>query len=157
MLHKYDLRGFYRAVPGKRPAWHDENQLTETTDMSHCFHTLARIISRFMKSLWHSLFFFVSLSMPSAVLGQSPPARLDMPPMDIIVSAGDSWWFGSWLPVDSPKSIAQSVEMWADLFKLKKIYWRGQQEEMMIDYGLIRKDNLQYYEYFDIWERYLMK
>jgi HEAT repeat protein len=110
-----------------------------------------------MKSLWRSLFFFVSLSMLSAVRGEPALARLDMPPMDIVISAGDSWWFGSWLPVDSPKSIAQSVEMWADLFKLKRIYWRGQQEELMIDYGLIRKDNLQYYEYFDIWERYLMK
>src|SRR5712671_5603103 len=110
-----------------------------------------------MKRLWQPLFVLICLSLSAAVRGQSAPARLDMPPMDIVISAGDSWWFGSWLPVDSPKSIAQSVEMWADLFNLKRIYWRRQQEELMIDYGLIRKDNLQYYEYFDIWERYLMK
>jgi hypothetical protein len=89
--------------------------------------------------------------------GQPASAQPEAPPLDILISAGDSWWFGSWLPVDSPKSIRDSVQMWADILNVKRIYWRGQQEELMIDYGLIRKENLQYHEYFEIWERYLMK
>src|SRR5262245_9976798 len=79
------------------------------------------------------------------------------PPIDIYLSAGDSWWIGTWLPVDSPGSIAASVALWADVFDIKRIYWRGQQEEMMIDHGLIRKENVRYHQLFNEWERYLMK
>ena len=86
----------------------------------------------------------------------SRPVR-SSPVLDVYLSAGDSWWVGTWLPVDSPGSIRASVQLWADVFKIRRIYWRGQQEEMMIDHGVIRKENLQFYQFFEQWERYLMK
>ena len=62
---------------------------------------------------------------------------------DVYISAGDSWWLGNkWLPIDSPGSIRDSVRMWSEVLNIKRVYWRGQQEEMMIDFGLIRKENL---------------
>ena len=65
----------------------------------------------------------------------------------MFLSAGDSWWAGTWLPVDSPASIRDTVQMWSDVVGMKRIYWRGEQEEMMMDYALLRKDNLQYYDF----------
>ena len=77
---------------------------------------------------------------------------------DVYISAGDSWWLGNkWLPIDSPGSIRDSVRMWSEVLNIKRVYWRGQQEEMMIDFGLIRKENLVYHEFFEVWERHLMK
>ena len=46
-------------------------------------------------------------------------------PLDIFISAGDSWWFGAWLPVDSPESIRQTVQMWTDVLNTKRVYWRA--------------------------------
>jgi len=77
--------------------------------------------------------------------------------VDVWVSAGDDWWLGTWLPLDSPASIRDSVQMWSDVLRVKRVYWRGQQEEMMIDHALVRKENLDYYEFMGRWERYLIK
>src|SRR3954447_3184853 len=84
-------------------------------------------------------------------------ADLSRPPLDIWVSAGDAWWMGTWLALDSPGSIRDSVRLWKDVMKARRIYWRGQQEEMMLDHGIIRRQNLQYGEFFDDWERFLIK
>ena len=90
-----------------------------------------------------------------SLTGRAAPPKA--PPVDVFLSAGDSWWFGTWLPVDSAGSIHDSVQMWNDVLNVKRIYWRGEQEEMMIDYGLIREQNLEYAEFFNSWERHLMK
>ena len=94
------------------------------------------------------------------LLGLSLPgfsAELSHPPLDVWVSAGDSWWMGTWLALDSPASIRDSVRLWDDVMKVRRVYWRGQQEEMMLDYGIIRNQNLQYGDFFDNWERFLIK
>src|SRR5580704_10527035 len=93
---------------------------------------------------------FVPIVMACSAGGQPASARSDAPTLDIFISAGDSWWMGTWLPVDSEKSIQESVQMWADLFNIKRVYWRGEQEELMIDYGLIRPENLQYAEFLQV-------
>jgi HEAT repeat protein len=79
------------------------------------------------------------------------------PPLDIFISAGDSWWFGAWLPVDSPESIKQTVQMWHDVLNTKRVYWRGQQVEMLLDDNLLRPENLQYHEFYAQWGRVLTK
>jgi HEAT repeat protein len=98
------------------------------------------------------------LSAQTPRAGSSPAVAPAHGPWDVYISAGDSWWLGNkWLPIDSPGSIRDSVRMWSEVLNLKRVYWRGQQEEMMIDFGLIRKENLVYHEFFEVWERHLMK
>ncbi|HLY59616.1 MAG TPA: HEAT repeat domain-containing protein [Terriglobia bacterium] len=100
----------------------------------------------------------MSLKLPShSASSAEEAARSEGRSVDVWVSAGDNWWFGTWLALDSPASIRDSVQMWSDVLHVKRVYWRGQQEEMMIDHALVRKENLDYYEFMDRWERYLIK
>src|SRR5207247_1719538 len=78
------------------------------------------------------------------------------PETEIFVSAGDNYWVNYLLALDSPASIRDSVEMWSAVFNVKRIYWRGQQDEARLDHALIRKENFLYYDFYQ-WERYLMK
>src|SRR2546426_5120052 len=65
---------------------------------------------------------------------EQPAGKRKKPTIDILISAGDSWWFGSWLPVDSPASLRDSVQMWSDLFDIKRVYWRGGAEGKKIGF-----------------------
>jgi len=60
------------------------------------------------------------------------------------------------MAVDSPASIAETVAMWADLFSMRRIYWRGQQEEMAAFEQLIRPENFLYAEYY-AWTKKLLE
>ncbi len=93
----------------------------------------------------------------SAALAPAASPADPRQPLDIFISAGDSWWFGAWLPVDSPESIRQTVQMWDDVLNTKRVYWRGQQVEMLLDDNLIREENLQYHEFYADWCRVLTK
>jgi len=79
---------------------------------------------------------------------------------EIIVEAhltpGDNWYGSDWLALESPASIKDSVQMLADVFHVKRVYWRGQQDEMYVDHALIRKDNFTYYDLWQ-WNRHLIK
>src|SRR5580698_2015437 len=88
---------------------------------------------------------------------RADPSPAAAPVVNLMISSGDSWWMGDWLPVDSPGGLHEAVQLWSDLLHIKRIYWRGQQEEMMIDYVLIRPDNLEYHEFIAGWENHLMK
>jgi HEAT repeat protein len=76
--------------------------------------------------------------------------------IDAHVSAGDDWWIGEWMAVDSPASIAETVAMWSDLFGMRRIYWRGQQEEMAAFEQFIRPENFLYAEYYT-WTKKLLE
>lgn len=88
----------------------------------------------------------------SAAAGGAPSKRI----IDAHVSAGDDWWIGEWMAVDSPASIAETVAMWSDLFGMRRIYWRGQQEEMAAFEQLIRPENFLYAEYYG-WTKKLLE
>src|SRR3989442_1404962 len=55
--------------------------------------------------------------------------------------ASDSWWVSDKPALDSPASIRDAVQMWADVFHIKRVYWRCEEEEINHDYFLIRKEN----------------
>ena len=55
------------------------------------------------------------------------------PTTDMFISAGDNYWVDYLLALDSPASIKDSVQMWADIFGIKRVYWRGQQEEARLN------------------------
>jgi hypothetical protein len=69
----------------------------------------------------------------SASLARAAAPADSRQPLDIFISAGDSWWFGAWLPVDSPESIRQTVQMWDEALNTRRVYWRGQQAEMLLE------------------------
>lgn len=93
---------------------------------------------------------------PASLARAAAPAD-SRQPLDIFISAGDSWWFGAWLPVDSPESIRQTVQMWDEALNTRRVYWRGQQAEMLLDDNLLRPENLQYHEFYAEWCRVLTK
>jgi HEAT repeat protein len=83
----------------------------------------------------------------SAALAAPRPGRAAVTapyPADMHISAGDYWWYDTWLALDSPASIRESVALWADLFGTRRVYWRGQQEEMVLEDFLVRPENLIY-------------
>lgn len=91
------------------------------------------------------------LAMPAATKAETTKRVIDAH-----VSAGDDWWIGEWMAVDSPASIAETVAMWSDLFGMRRIYWRGQQEEMAAFEQLIRPENFLYAEYY-AWTKKLLE
>jgi hypothetical protein len=68
----------------------------------------------------------LGLSALAAAAETSPRPPSERQPLHVMLSAGDSWWFGTWLPVDSAGSIRDSVQMWSDVLNMKRIYWRGE-------------------------------
>lgn len=92
------------------------------------------------------------LALSAATVKAAPQQRI----VDAHVSAGDDWWIGEWMAVDSPASIAETVAMWSDLFGMRRIYWRGQQEEMAAFEQLIRPENFLYAEYY-AWTKKLLE
>ena len=84
-------------------------------------------------------------------------ARPDSRPiLDAHLTPGDNWWGSDWLALDSPASIRDSVQMLADVFHVKRVYWRGQQDQFDVDYCLMRKDNFPYYDSSQ-WLEHLIK
>src|SRR5439155_6198307 len=78
------------------------------------------------------------------------------PTLDAHLTPGDNWYGSDWLAIDSPASIRDSVQMLADVFHVKRVYWRGQQDQFDVDYCLMRKDNFPYYDSSQ-WLEHLIK
>lgn len=74
-------------------------------------------------------------------------------PMDIYVSTGDNHWLGQSLPIDSPRSIADTFQFFADL-GIRRVYWRGLEEATWVDSNVERPENPRYYGFWK-WLRHL--
>ncbi|MBN2456934.1 MAG: HEAT repeat domain-containing protein [Sedimentisphaerales bacterium] len=72
-------------------------------------------------------FLFVAILALSITLFQQSILKAD-PPIDHYISTGDNRFVCTWLPIESPNSIEASFDLLKDLWKTRRIYWRGLQE-----------------------------
>ena len=89
--------------------------------------------------------------------------RVDMaayPPLDgehvsCFITTGDNDFVFSFPPVCSKSSIDDLFDILQKVYKVEKIYWRGMNEEQVLDYSVIREES-DLYEYW-LWSEYLNK
>src|SRR5437588_255905 len=82
--------------------------------------------------------------------------RLDVaqpgpPHLFAYVTCGDNQWNLDSLPVDSPATVQAIFEFLSDNFGLKRIYWRGEQDRMLLRNCRFRPESPVYYEHFVKW------
>jgi len=78
------------------------------------------------------------------------------PVIDCYISTGDNHWLGVSLPIDSKASIAASFDMLADVYGVRRIYWRGLEEAAWVETAHVREENCRYASFWE-WIRRLYK
>lgn len=102
----------------------------------------------------------------AALLGRFPPASAasDQWPVSAApgprrvyayVTCGDNQWNLDSLPVDSPATVEAIFEFLSNTFRVKRVYWRGEQDRMWQQYVHFRPENPLYYDHFVNWLGYL--
>lgn len=81
---------------------------------------------------------------PSPASPPPGPARLD-----VFVSTGDNHFLGSSLPIDSPASIAATFDLFRDVQRTRRVYWRGLEEACWLRTMHARSENPRY---FSLWQ-----
>lgn len=66
------------------------------------------------------------------------------PVIDCYISTGDNQWVGSWLPIDSKAAIEASFDMLKDVYRVRRIYWRGLEEAAWMETAHTRPENCRY-------------
>jgi hypothetical protein len=87
---------------------------------------------------------------PSLLARAAPAAQ----PIDCFISTGDNHWLGESLPIDSKASIEASFELLARL-GVRRVYWRGLQDAIINDTGVIPEENCRYAFFWRNWSRRL--
>src|SRR5437667_2923764 len=89
----------------------------------------------------------------AAVLWRLQPASAAPGPPRVYayVTCGDNQWNLDSLPVDSPATVQAIFEFLSDNFGLKRIYWRGEQDRMLLRNCRFRPESPVYYEHFVKW------
>lgn len=80
-----------------------------------------------------------SSSAPAPAAAPAVPARLD-----VYVSTGDNHFLGSSLPIDSPASIAVTFDLFRDVQRARRVYWRGLEEACWLRTMTLREENPRY-------------
>lgn len=91
---------------------------------------------------------FLSLTLATAL-----PAQ---PVIDAYISTGDNHWLGSSLPIDSPQSIADTMDFLQKVNGVQRVYWRGLEEATWVQSMLERPENPRYYSFWQ-WIRRLYR
>ncbi len=85
-----------------------------------------------------------------------PDQQIQKPwPLDIYISTGDNHWLAQSLPIDSPKSINDTFQLFHDL-GIKRVYWRGLEAATWVDTAINRLESPRYNGFW-IWLRHLYK
>lgn len=80
-------------------------------------------------------------------------AQATSPRLYAYVTCGDNQWNLDSLPVDSPATVEAIFEFLSKTFGVKRVYWRGEQDRMWLQYHRIRSAFLR--DYFINWLGYL--
>jgi hypothetical protein len=75
------------------------------------------------------------------------------PLLHCYISAGDNYWLGQSLPMDSPASIEASFDLLHRL-RVKRVYWRGLEAATWVEGHRERPESVQYFEFWK-WLRWL--
>lgn len=70
-------------------------------------------------------------------------------------SAGDNQWVSDWPPLDSPATVEALVEWLSRTYGVKRLYWRGEQDRMWLEYYQFRPEIPLYYDFWLNWLRHL--
>jgi HEAT repeat protein len=81
---------------------------------------------------------------------QPPPPRLYA-----YCSVGDNQWVPDWPPVDSQATVDAMFEWLAKTYHIPRMYWRGEQDRMWLEYYSFRREIPLYYDWWTNWVRYL--
>src|SRR5882762_8407525 len=82
-------------------------------------------------------------------------AESNSPHLYAYVTCGDNQWNLDSLPVDSPATVEAIFEFLSKTFHIKRVYWRGEQDRMFLQYVHFRSENPLYYDHFVNWLGYL--
>jgi hypothetical protein len=82
-------------------------------------------------------------------------AESGSPHLYAYVTCGDNQWNLDSLPVDSPATVEAIFEFLFNTFYIKRVYWRGEQDRMWLQYVHFRSENALYYDHFVNWLGYL--
>jgi len=82
-------------------------------------------------------------------------AQSNSPHLYAYVTCGDNQWNLDSLPVDSPATVEAIFEFLSKTFHIKRVYWRGEQDRMFLQYVHFRSENPLYYDHFVNWLGYL--
>lgn len=77
------------------------------------------------------------------------------PIYDCYISVGDNHFLADWLPIDSPEALDASIELLKDAYDVRRIYWRGLQDSIIINSSVSRPEYVLSYA-FRKWNRYLI-
>jgi hypothetical protein len=76
-------------------------------------------------------------------------------PLYVYCSTGDNQWVSDWQPIDSPATVDALFEWLHDTHGVSRMYWRGEQERMWLEYAHFRPENPRYYAWWTDWIRHL--
>ncbi len=73
-------------------------------------------------------------------------------PIDQYSSTGDNRYSGNWLPLNTEAAIDASFDLLNDVFSTRRIYWRGMQDQVLIEStprpeNIVQNSFLQYLDY----------
>lgn len=87
----------------------------------------------------------LSLLLVALLLTSALPAQ---PVIDAYISTGDNHWLGSSLPIDSPQSIADTMDFLQQVNGVQRVYWRGLEEATWVQTMIERQENPRYYSFW---------
>jgi hypothetical protein len=83
-------------------------------------------------------------------------AESKSPQVYAYVTCGDNQWNLDSLPVDSPATVEAIFEFLSKTFRMKRVYWRGEQDRIWLRNYLFRPEDPLYYDWWTDWSRYLV-
>lgn len=99
---------------------------------------------------------FPALTLASLLCASFSSAQTPPPVFDAYISTGDNHWLGSSLPIDSARSIEDTMEVLQKVSGVQRVYWRGLEEATWVRSMKERPENCRYYSFW-VWMRRLYR
>ena len=93
------------------------------------------------------LLFLILLSGQIVLLSAAESPQKNIPPLDCLISTGDNLYLADFIPVDSPASINDTLDILKNVMGVRRLYWRGMQE-VSLNRGIHNPYSPKYYRWF---------
>jgi len=121
---------------------------------------ITKVIMKGKLSLY--LLLFIWFASPAYLHGQiqlnKDPAHIKgvlKYPVHVFCGTGDNLWVYDKEPVDSPEAIDAMFDWMTQTYQMKRMYWRGGQEDLWHKYFRFGKETVMNYDYGQNWARYV--